>query len=200
MKRLVFVLLLSLCVAYSGIAAEPECGVRCNGGWASGTLIKGAPPGQSWVVTNKHVVAAGGAKQVKNDGKVYTSRPLIISEDADVAILEIDQVIEGAIALAPEDPTRKTRIRVRGYGVNSGGFDTPRRGFLDRIRGDRVTTPIFISPGDSGSGLIDEDTNELTGVIWGCQGQGGGPGVGLPVSKVKALLMKLPPRKLTYNF
>lgn len=199
MKKVVLALVL---LWYSQIseAAEPECGVRCNGGWASGTLIKGAPPGKTWVVTNKHVVNAGGAKQIKNDGKVYTSRPLIVSDEADVAILEVDEEIEGAIALAPEDPTRRTRLRVRGYGVNSGGFDTPRRGFLNWIRGDRLTTPIFISPGDSGSGLIDEDTNELTGVIWGCHGQGGGPGVGLPVSRVKALIMKIPPRKLTYNF
>lgn len=189
--------------AYFGISAEPECGVKCNGGWASGTLIKGAAPGKTYVVTNKHVVEAGGAKQIKNDGKVYDSSVKIISETADVAILEVDSHIEGAVALAPADPKPNTKIRVRGFGVRSGGFELRRRGFLSFVRGDQMTTPMFISPGDSGSGIIDDETEELVGVIWGCRmdpNVGGGSGIGLPVSKVKETLMRIPPRKMTYNF
>lgn len=184
--------ILALIVFTNMVRAEP-CGVSCNGGWASGTTIEGASAGKTYVVTNKHVARMGG-KQILLDGKTYDTRLVALHPTSDLALFEVNATLKTS-KLADTDPTRGSVFSLQGYGVNSGGFDKVRQGTVSHCRFGGLSTQMFISPGDSGSGLIAEG-NLLIGVIWGCQGQGGGPGVGIPVSAVKELL----PKRKTYRF
>lgn len=181
--------ILALLVFVNTASADP-CGVSCNGGWASGTTVEGAPEGKTYVVTNRHVVNLGG-KSVLFNGKTYPATLVKTHQTCDLALIMVNEKLK-ASPLASVNPTKGTAFTLQGYGQNSGGFDKVRKDTVANIKGSSLSTRMFISPGDSGSGLVNED-GELIGVIWGCWGPGGGPGIGIPVSEVRSLIPNLAP-------
>lgn len=192
-----YVIVLMLTVFLNTVSLADPCGVYCKGGLASGTTIEGAPPGRTWVVTNRHVVAVWQEKILLH-GKTYPAKLLNVSEVDDVALVEIDASLP-ASPLAKTDPERGVVVKLQGNGQRSGGFDKVRVNKLTSVRRQQLLTDMFISPGDSGSGLLN-DSGELVGVIWGCRGQGGGPGIGIPVSAVKAILPVVITKNMNYRF
>ncbi len=166
---------------------DSPCGVSCNGGYASGTLIKGAPAGKTYVVTNKHVVNLGGKNIKTSNGNVYPSQVVAISPFYDLAILVVNEELP-SIHLANYNPIPGTYVTLKGYGVNSGGFDKIRSGTISSCSGGSLTANLFISPGDSGSGFIDKNGN-LVGIAWGASGN---QSAGVSVSAIRDLLSTIP--------
>ena len=139
--------------------------VQCGLGHGSGTAIKGGPAGKTWFVTNRHVAKIGISAVQTVGGTVYPAKVVDTSPQYDLAIGVADGVIP-AVDLDPKDPPVGTRVRVRGNGRFSGGFDKVRTGTIASYSGGDLTANLLGSPGDSGSGYFGDD-GRLVGVLWG---------------------------------
>ena len=174
----------------AGTIDTSPCLVQCVSGHGSGTAIRGGPAGKTWVVTNRHV-ANVGIKAVKMvDGTVHPARVVEICQTHDLAILVVDAVLP-AVEVAPDDAPVGSRVRVRGNGVKSGGFDKVRTGTIKSYSGGDLTANLLGSPGDSGSGYFN-DEGKLVGVLWGGPSKDLSPfSIGVRGSAVYAFVQKV---------
>lgn len=193
MRKIIAVVFLLL--AHQSPAFSQEVGVACNGGYASGTAVPGAGPGKTYILTNRHVADAAGSKDIKYGDKLYASTLIAKGSNTDLAVYEIT----ASLPTYPIAESVKAKpIQVKGYGVNSGGFDKIRSGTFSGSRGGSDRLSLFISPGDSGSGVIQD--GELVAVVWGCLGASGGPGLAVPLKDVQQFMAGIPkPKRLTYR-
>ncbi len=169
--------------------------VRSNSGFPGGTLL----------LTNQHVLPAGGDVFQPDNGKgnkIGTVSRQVLSPNVDGAVAAVTDanVSNVIVGIGPVNGTRDLTIGDIGLAVRKRGRTTELTNgtvisiaysgtrtdgwnFQDQIRIDGGLVP-FSRPGDSGSGVFDANCR-IAGLLWG---GGGNFGVASPIAAVQAEL------------
>lgn len=146
-----------------GLAADPKscaCQVSCNGAWASGTAVEGAPAGSTFIITARHVADATSGI-VRHNGRDYAARVVARSPSSDLAVLVVGANLPCA-TIHTGDPTIDTRFVFYGSGLD---FNTARSGTVSRCTGSALSVKMSSHGGDSGGGCLT-DSGVLLGVLY----------------------------------
>lgn len=167
---------------WSKVAVKIEASHPNMTGWGSGVIV--ASDGRTaLVLTNRHVVKGAQTVSVHRLNKIYRANVLRISEDADLASLEISAPY-GQHAL-PIASTQPTSVWSFGFGGSGSLHSHSGQYRLAYTSGDQV---YGFAPhdGDSGSAVVNND-GELAGLVWGGDSDVHAAVVSLP--KLKAFLV-----------
>jgi S1-C subfamily serine protease len=155
------------------------------------------------MITNKHVVSNGTAEtprdiaiQFHGSTEVLPARLVKVSPDADLAIIQLESAgpFPAISGLADAGQPEGSPIALIGF---PGGWDrfteAPHaklvNGYISRFVADSlIELDAFSGQGASGSPIFDKDGKVIGVEFGGLQGSGGRAIVGLPVSRLQALL------------
>lgn len=130
--------------------------------------------------------AARSFKVILKDNSEYRAQLVRVSNDHDLALLQIEGVSSPRLVVGNSDALRQGD-RVTAIGSPLGMRDTVTAGIITGRRDDYLVTDATILPGNSGGPLVN-DLNEVVGVNTAKYSRGGplreGFGLSIPVSTV----------------
>ena len=126
-----------------------------------------------WIVTNFHVVEDATEVDVRShDGQIRQARVAKVDEEADLALLKMEESVKAWIPLAPADASMGASVFTIGFpnayvqGVQPK-FTDGRVSSLSGIRDDdgqyQISVPV--QPGNSGGPLVDLKSGQAVGVV-----------------------------------
>lgn len=147
--------------------------IGCDGRVSTGSGFLTEVDGTSVVVTNRHVVE--GARTVGlralEGGASTTATGYRLAGNADVAVLELDAMPEGGLALPlGASPRVGQDVRVVGFPA-ARPYTTA--GTVVEDRGGQLLLELAVAPGTSGSPVVDDD-GAVVGQVFARTGDGDG--------------------------
>jgi len=124
------------------------------------------------LLTNHHV--AGNRDRVRvrlNDGSEVIGRVVRSDAARDVALVEVDEALAGALPLRIGLPNRAETVYAVGSPDDTGLAGTITRGIVSQVRTDErgldwIQADVDIHPGSSGGPLLDEAGNVVGIAAW----------------------------------
>lgn len=156
--------------------------------------------GKHYLLTNAHVVEGSNYLEVRlaNDSKRYTAKPLQVSYQADIAILEVEdpefQHRTKPVELG-EMVAHEQKVKVVGFPMGGDEISVT-KGINSRIQVDeyaeggernlQVQTDSAINPGNSGGPVFSD--GKLVGIAFQGIGEGEGLGYYIPIPVIEHFL------------
>jgi len=138
----------------------------CEGGGFTGS---GFMVGDRFIVTNAHVIE--GAADITVGRNALPAEVVGHSEEADLALLRVSEVLEGHVFAWGEEPRVAEEVVVLGYPLGAGftvsrgvvsSLDADAAQFPDAVR--YIQTDAAVNPGNSGGPLVTSE-GEVAGVV-----------------------------------
>lgn len=121
------------------------------------------------VITAAHCtggINARGSITLK-DGRRFSVKVISRNRDADLCWMVTEEAVESlpCAMLAPSNPEPGSKVWHKGYGIDEP--QSLETGLVQRSENSQGQLQIYlsVSPGDSGSGIFREDSNELVAVV-----------------------------------
>lgn len=147
--------------------------IGCDGRVSTGSGFLTQLEDRPVLVTNRHVVE--GARTVGlrplQGGAAHTATGYRLASEADVAVLELDALPDGAVTL-PLGATPRAGEDVRVVGFPAARPYTT-AGTVTRVAGGQLILELAVAPGVSGSPVVD-DGGAVVGQVFARTADGGG--------------------------
>lgn len=137
--------------------------LACDGRNGTGSGFATELDGRPVVLTNRHVVEGASRVSLRTlDGDPGPSvTAVLLSDDDDVAVLELDAALPSSLALAPA-PVVDDPVRLVGF---PGARPITSSGEVDEVGGARLLLSMQVDGGASGAPVVDADDRVVAQVV-----------------------------------